>query len=50
MRWDLTPGKGVFLTDINIQDLTAMLAGPSGNPPMLGGTRAFGGPVCPYAP
>jgi hypothetical protein len=49
-RWDLTPGAGVFLTDINLQDITAMIAGSSGNPPMLGGAKAFGGPVCPWTP
>ena len=50
VRWDLTPGKGVFLTDINIQDITAMLVGPSGYPPMLGGAKAFGGPACSVVP
>ncbi|MCH8815340.1 MAG: thrombospondin type 3 repeat-containing protein [Chloroflexi bacterium] len=50
VRWDLTPGKGVFLTDINVQDITAMIAGSSGNPPMLHGAKAFGGPQCPWAP
>ena len=50
VRWDLTPGKGVFLTDINIQDITAMIAGSSGSPPMLGGAKALFGPVCPWAP
>ena len=47
VRWDLTPGKGVFLTDINVQDITAMIAGSSGSPPMLGGAKALFGPVCP---
>ena len=50
VRWDLTPGKGVFLTDINVQDITAMIAGSSGAPPMLGGAKALFGPVCPWAP
>ena len=50
VRWDLTPGAGTFLTDINIQDITAMIAGASGNPPMLGGAKALEGPVCPFAP
>jgi len=49
-RWDLTPGKGIFADDINIQDITAMLAGTTGNPPMLGGAKAFGGPECPFPP
>jgi YVTN family beta-propeller protein len=50
VRWDLVPGKGLFTTDINIQDLTALIAGPTGYPPMLGGARAFGGPACPWPP
>jgi hypothetical protein len=50
VRFDLTPGPGLFMTDINIEDLTALLAGAKGNPPMLGGVRAFDGPACPYAP
>ncbi len=48
VRFDLAPGKAPFITDINIQDLTALLAGSSGNPPMLGGVRAFNGPQCPW--
>jgi hypothetical protein len=48
VRFDLMPGPGLFLMDINITDLTALLAGPSGMPPMLAGVRAFDGPVCPY--
>ena len=50
VRWDLSPGAGIFPTDINIADLTALLAGPTGSPPMLGGAKALGGPVCPWAP
>jgi len=49
-RWDLIPGKGIFADDINIQDITAMITGTTGNPPMLGGARAFGGPECPLPP
>jgi hypothetical protein len=43
-RWDLQPGPGLLLTDININDLAAMIAGTTGNPPMgpYAGTRAFG--------
>jgi len=45
-RWDLVPGRG-FLGDwINIGDLTALLAGPSGYPAMFAGARAFSGPAC----
>ena len=49
-RWDLKPGKAIFLEDINIQDLTALLVGTTGFPPMLEGARAFDGPSCPYPP
>jgi hypothetical protein len=44
-RRDLVPGGiGPW---INIQDITAFIAGPSGSPPMFGGARAFNGPACP---
>ncbi|MEK6967075.1 MAG: NosD domain-containing protein [Nanoarchaeota archaeon] len=49
-RWDLVPGKGLFTTDINIQDLTSLIAGPTAFPPMLGGAKAFNGPECPIPP
>jgi hypothetical protein len=49
-RWDLSPGMGIFTTWINISDLNALLGGPTGFPPMLGGTRAFNGPDCPWPP
>ncbi len=49
-RWDLAPGKGLFTSWIAINDLTALLSGQTGNPPMLGGARAFNGPACPWAP
>ncbi|GEM_PF-5975428 len=43
-RWDLVPGKGSFSKEINIQDLTNLIAVA---PPMFGGTtRAFNGPAC----
>jgi hypothetical protein len=48
-RYDLLPGPGVLPTHINIQDITALLAGSTGNPPMLGGARAYGG-ACPFPP
>jgi len=48
-RWDLVPGRGLFATWINVNDLAALISGPSGFPPMLGGAKAFGGPVCPWA-
>src|SRR5207302_6392253 len=41
-RWDLVPGRGVLATFINIQDLTALLSGLSGYPPMFNGAKAFG--------
>jgi Tol biopolymer transport system component len=50
VRYDLDPGAGLFAEDINITDLTALLAGSTGNPPMFGGVRAFDGPACPWAP
>ncbi|HSP54221.1 MAG TPA: YncE family protein, partial [Dehalococcoidia bacterium] len=46
-RWDLVPGRGLFPNWIAINDLTALLSGASGAPPMFGGARAFGGPLCP---
>ncbi len=46
VRWDLVPGS-TFGADINVQDLTAITLL---YPPMLDGARAFGGPVCPWAP
>jgi hypothetical protein len=49
-RWDLVPGKGLFANWIAINDLTSLIAGPTGYPPMLGGTRAFNGPPCPWPP
>jgi hypothetical protein len=49
-RWDVVPGKGTFATDINIQDLGALLNGRTGNPPMLDGSRALDGLACPWPP
>ena len=46
VRFDLVPGSTVG-ADINVADLAAIT---NGLPPMLGGLKAFGGPVCPYAP
>jgi hypothetical protein len=43
-RWDLAPGNGVFLTTINVQDLSILV---TLHPPMLNGARALNGPVCP---
>jgi hypothetical protein len=51
-RWDLLPGPGPFMTDINILDLTALFNGPDGSgayPPMFGGGRAFDR-ICPAPP
>lgn len=47
-RWDLVPGRSIFASWVAIDDLTSLLAGPSGWPPMLGGAKAFGGPECPW--
>jgi hypothetical protein len=44
-RWNLVPSEGPIAFDINIQDLTQLLAV---YPPMLAYTRAFAGPVCPW--
>ncbi len=41
-RWDLVPGPGLFAKWININDLTSLIAGPSGFPPMFSGAKAFG--------
>ena len=48
-RLDLVPGSTVGF-DINIADMAAITTSASGFPAMLGGVRAFGGPVCPYQP
>ncbi len=49
-RWDLIPGPGTLGDHINIQDLIATIAQtPTGYPPMLNGTRAFG-QACPLPP
>jgi hypothetical protein len=45
-RWDIVPGS-TFGAAINIQDLAALITGPTGYPPMFGGTRAFG-QTCPW--
>jgi hypothetical protein len=48
MRWDISPGPAVFAQWINLNDITSMVAGPTGFPPMFGGAKAFGapGPTC----
>jgi len=48
-RWDIVPGRGefgVFADWIAIDDLTALIVGSTGMPPMLGGARALDGPAC----
>jgi len=47
IRWDIFPGAGGLSKDINIQDMGALIAL---FPPMLGGTRAYVGPSCPWGP
>ena len=47
-RWDLVPGKGVFADWIATNDMTALIAGSTGLPPMMSGVKAFNGPVCPW--
>ncbi len=48
-RWDLNPGPagGVWIA---LNDITTLTAGSTSRPPMLGGVRAFNGPVCPWPP
>jgi len=48
-RWDIRPGPGALPKWINIQDVLQLVAGPTGNPPMLNGARAFG-QICPFPP
>jgi hypothetical protein len=48
VRWDISPGPGLLPVDINVLDLSLLVAGPTGNPPMFGGARAFAGPTCPW--
>jgi CSLREA domain-containing protein len=48
-RWDLVPGKGILGKFININDITALVNGTTGNPPMFNNTRAFD-KTCPYPP
>ncbi len=47
-RWDLVSGRGLFANWVAVNDLTTLLAGPGGFPPMLGGAKAFNGPMCPW--
>jgi glucose/arabinose dehydrogenase len=49
IRWDLVPGS-TFGEQINVADLSALVTGATGYPPMLEGVRAFAGPSCPWAP
>jgi hypothetical protein len=44
VRWDITPGAGLFAKVININDMTSLIVV---SPPMLG-VRAFNGPLCPW--
>jgi hypothetical protein len=45
VRWDLTPGAGLFAKVINVADLTSLITVV---PPMFNGARAFNGPTCPW--
>jgi hypothetical protein len=49
VRLDLQPGKGAFAQWININDMTSLFSGASGNPPMFNNTRAFD-KTCPWPP
>ena len=44
VRWDLRPGKGIFLTDINLQDLATVIVKGA---PMFGDTLRAYGRTCP---
>jgi hypothetical protein len=46
VRWDLVPGPAVGSAWIQIGDLTALIAGSNGFPPMTSGAKVFGGAVC----
>jgi hypothetical protein len=49
-RWDLVPGPIFpFPKWINITDLTALVNGTTGSPPMFGGQRAYN-QMCPQPP
>jgi CSLREA domain-containing protein len=48
-RWDVAPGRSGIGAFLNIVDITTLLGGTTGNPPMFGNTRAFG-KTCPYPP
>jgi hypothetical protein len=43
IRWDLVPGPSFSANWIEITDLTALFAGPSGFPPMTSQVKVFGG-------
>ena len=50
-RFNLFNGPG-STDEIDFQDITALVTGSRGTPPMLGGAAAFGipGPTCPWPP
>jgi glucose/arabinose dehydrogenase len=48
IRWDLSPGPGLFADVINISDLTALIGGSTGSPAMFASQRSLGGPKCPW--
>jgi len=49
-RWDVSPGPtSPFASWINIIDITTLLNGTTGSPPMFGGARAFS-KACPMPP
>jgi hypothetical protein len=45
VRWDIVPGPGLFIKDINIADFTKLLTLFA---PMQEGERSFNGPPCPW--
>ena len=48
-RHDIVPGSN-FGSHINIQDLAALITGPTAYPPMFGGTTRAFGQSCPWPP
>jgi hypothetical protein len=45
VRWDISPGAGIFPKVINLTDLTSVILVA---PRMFNGSRAFNGPTCPW--
>jgi hypothetical protein len=48
-RWNLVPQPAPG-AHIGLQDIGALLTGPTATPQMFGGLSVFNGPVCPWSP